>query len=152
MDNRTWWKTGVAVFVVLLGLAVAFVIAPGGSSDVSATAPPSYGGFVKYDGINGEADDSTPLIDISSLEWGASRRERGANGSTRTGGDIIVDDLIMTMAYEKSSPKLQQKCLTGEAIPMVVIELTADYGASSGPVTYLKYEDQRHGYEFRTVG
>ena len=42
------------------------------------------------------------------------------------------------MEYEKASPKLQEKCLKGEVIPKLELELTATYGGSRA--TYLKYE------------
>jgi len=103
------------------------------------TAPAAI--FAKYDGIDGEAKDSNhdKWIDVLSIDWGMHRpTETGATGATRRRGDVIVEDLMLTVEYEKSSPKLQEKCLMGEIIPKLEIEQTSTYGGAR--VTYLKYE------------
>ena len=49
------------------------------------------------------------------------------------------------MEYEKASPKLQEKCLMGEIIPKLEIELTSTYGGARA--TYLKFElKKRHDH------
>jgi type VI secretion system Hcp family effector len=45
---------------------------------------------------------------------------------------------VITIDYDKASPKLAEKCLSGAVIPKLEIELTAIYGGSRA--TYLKYE------------
>jgi type VI secretion system Hcp family effector len=45
---------------------------------------------------------------------------------------------MLTIEYEKASPKLQEKCLQGEVIPKLEIEQTATYGGARE--TYLRYE------------
>ena len=56
---------------------------------------------------------------------------------------MVVDDVILTSRLDKSSPKLQEKCLKGEVIPKLEIEQTATSTSSTGQepvqVTYLKY-------------
>lgn len=49
-----------------------------------------------------------------------------------------MEDITITMEYEKASPKLQEKCLLGEIIPKLELELTATYGGARA--TYLKCE------------
>ena len=96
--------------------------------------------FAKYDGIDGEATDANhdKWIDVLSVDWGMHRPGGGATGATRQRGNVIVEDLTLTMDYEKAAPKLAEKCLMGEVIPKLEIELTSTYGGSRA--TYLKYE------------
>ena len=96
--------------------------------------------FAKYDGIDGEATDSKhdKWIDVLSVDWGAHKPGGGATGQSRSRGAVVVEDMTLTIEYEKASPKLQEKMLMGEVIPKLEIELTATYGGSRA--TYLKYE------------
>ena len=123
-----------AVFThtVLAGVSAVMLI---GSAPLGSAAV-----FAKYDGIDGESTDSNhdKWIDVLSIDWGAHRPGGGATGQTRRRGAAIVEDLTLTMEYEKSTPKLQEKCLMGEIIPKLEIEQTANYGGARA--TYLKYE------------
>lgn len=96
--------------------------------------------FAKYDGIDGEATDSNhdKWIDILSIDWGAHKPGGGATGQSRRRGAAVVEDVTLTLEYEKAAPKLQEKCLKGEVIPKLVLELTASYGGSRA--TYLNVE------------
>lgn len=96
--------------------------------------------FVKYDGIDGESKDTNhdAWIDVLNVDWGIHKPGGGATGQSRRRGAAVVEDLTLTMEYEKSSPKLQEKCLKGEVIPKLELEMTATYGGSRA--TYLKYE------------
>lgn len=96
--------------------------------------------YAKYDGIDGEAEDKdhTAWIDILSIDWGAHKPGGGATGQSRRRGAAVVEDVTLTMEYEKSSPKLQEKCLMGEIIPKLEMDLTSTYGGSRA--TYLHIE------------
>ncbi len=96
--------------------------------------------FAKYDGIDGESTDDNhdKWIDVLSIDWGAHKPGGGATGQSRRRGAAVVEDLTLTIEYEKCSPKLQEKCLMGEIIPKLEIELTSTYGGARA--TYLKYE------------
>ena len=96
--------------------------------------------FAKYDGIDGEAIDANhdKWIDILSIDWGAHKPGGGATGQSRRRGGAVLEDLTLTIEYEKAAPKLQEKCLKGEVIPKLELELTSTYGGSRA--TYLKYE------------
>jgi len=96
--------------------------------------------FAKYAGIDGESDDTnhSKWIEILSIDWGAQKPGGGATGQSRRRGAAVIDDLTITMKYEKASPKLQEKCLKGEVIPKLEIELTTMFGEAQA--TYLKYE------------
>ena len=96
--------------------------------------------YMKYDGIDGESQEANHIkwIDVLSFDWGIHRREPGQTGQSRSRGAAVVEDLTLTMAYEKAAPKLQEKCLEGEVIPKLEIEFTAL--SRRARATYLKYE------------
>ena len=96
--------------------------------------------FAKYDGIDGESQDANHdnWIDVLSFDWGAHRPGGGSTGQSRRRGAAVVEDLVLAIDYEKASPKLLEKCLKGEIIPKLDVELTATYGGARA--TYLKYE------------
>ena len=77
--------------------------------------------FAKYDGIDGEAIDANhdKWIDVLSLDWGAHKPGGGATGQSRRRGAAVVEDITLTIEYEKAAPKLQEKCLMGEVIPKI---------------------------------
>ena len=96
--------------------------------------------FAKYDGVDGESADANhdKWIDVLSIDWGSNKPGGGATGQSRRRGGVIVEDMRLTMEYEKSTPKLLEKLNMGEVIPKVEIEQTANFGGSRA--TYLKYE------------
>ncbi len=96
--------------------------------------------YAKYDGVDGESKDANhdKWIDVLSLDWGAHRPGAGSTGQSRRRGAAVVEDLVIAIEYEKASPKLLEKCLRGEVLPKLEIELTATYGGARA--TYLKYE------------
>lgn len=96
--------------------------------------------FAKYDGIDGESKDASHenWIDVLSVDWGMNKPGGGATGQSRRRGAAVVEDVVLTIEYEKSSPKLQEACLQGKVIPKLEIEQTANYGGSRQ--TYLKHE------------
>jgi type VI secretion system secreted protein Hcp len=96
--------------------------------------------FAKYDGIDGESNDANhgKWIDVLSVDWGAHKPGGGATGQSRRRGAAIVEDMHLTIEYEKAAPKLMEKLLTGEVIKKLEIEHTATYGGARA--TYLKYE------------
>jgi type VI secretion system secreted protein Hcp len=98
------------------------------------------GVFAKYDGFDGESKDENHenWIDVLSIDWGIHKPGGGATGQSRRRGGAVVEDLTLTIEYEKAAPKLQEKCLKGEIIPLLEIEQTATYGGARA--TYLKYE------------
>ncbi len=120
--------------LVAIGAIALTMILIGTSDEAEAAA------FIKYDGIDGESTDSKhdKWIDVLSVDWGAYRSGGGATGETRSRGEAVVGDMTITMVFEKSSVKLLEKCLMGQVIPKLEIELTATYGGSRA--TYLKYE------------
>ena len=113
---------------------------PDGEIPVPPVGPFTMAYFAKYDGIDGESIDDShdKWIDILSIDWGVHQPTAGASGMSRRRGSAEVDDMVITFAYEKSAPKLAEKCLMGAVIPRLEIELTADFGGTRA--TYLRYE------------
>lgn len=94
--------------------------------------------FAKYDGIDGESKDANHdrWIDIVSVDWGAHQPGGGNAGRRRS--SAVLEDMVLTMDYDKASPKLQEKCLKGAIVPKLEIEFTASFGGARA--TYLRYE------------
>jgi type VI secretion system secreted protein Hcp len=96
--------------------------------------------FAKFDGVDGESKDSKhdKWIDVLSMDWGIHKPGGGTTGQSRRRGTAVVEDMTLTIEYEKAAPKLQEKCLKGEVIPKLEIESVATYGGARE--TYLRYE------------
>jgi len=96
--------------------------------------------LAKYDSIDGEASDRgfEGGMKVGSIAWGAQQSDPGASGRSRRRGVAVVEDVTLTMAYDKASPKLQEKCLRGEVIRKLEIDVTADFGGTRQ--TYLHIE------------
>jgi type VI secretion system secreted protein Hcp len=111
--------------------------------------------FAKYDGVDGESQDANhdKWIDVLAMSWAIDRDTGPATGQSRRRGAAIIDDLVLTYEYDKSTPKLVEKLLKGEVIPKLEIEFTATYGGARE--TYLKYELKNvllTGYGFNSTG
>lgn len=113
--------------------------------------------FAKYDGIDGESKDTShdKWIDVLSVDWGVHKPSGGDTGQSRRRGAAVVEDMTLTIEYEKAAPKLLESALQGRVIPMLEIELTKIPGMCSigipptddqicrevgDPVVYLRYE------------
>ncbi|MDH3192417.1 MAG: type VI secretion system tube protein Hcp [Nitrosopumilus sp.] len=125
MTNKTTLMVGVILGTILI---TGFSI-----NDASAAV------FAKYDGVDGESKDTThpTWIDILNVEWGV-HKQSSEESTTKRQGQVIVEDIRLTMEFEKSTVKLLEKMNLGEVIPKLEIEQTATYGGER--VVYIKYE------------
>lgn len=96
-------------------------------------------GFAKFDGIDGEATDAQHVawVNFLTLDWGVAL-SGGSTGQSRRRGSVVVEDLVLVIEYEKAAPKLLERCLRGQVIPKLEIELTATFGGAREK--YLGYE------------
>ncbi len=96
--------------------------------------------FAKYDGIDGESSAATHggWIDVAALQWGAHREGAVRPGSSRVRTPAHIDDILLTIDYEKASPKLLEKCLGGHVVPRLEVEVTVPFDA--GEQIYLRYD------------
>jgi type VI secretion system secreted protein Hcp len=112
------------------------------SAAMALPSTASAAAFAKYDGIDGESKDQNhdAWIDILSVDWAAQAAApaAGSSGQSRRRGAVVVEDMTITLDYEKAAPKLLEALTRGKVIPKLEIELTATYGGARA--TYLKYE------------
>ena len=82
--------------------------------------------FAKYDGIDGESKDSNhdKWIDVLSIDWGVHKPGSGASGQTRHRADVVLEDMTITLEYEKAAPKLLEAAVKGKVFPKVEIHFT----------------------------
>lgn len=139
---------GILAIVLVLGLIAGYWAFNYASASTSSTddsmsydmAPSTMAYFAKYEGVDGESQDANheKWIEVLSIDWGVHQPGSGATGPARRRGDVEIDDFIITFNYEKAAPKLLEKCLKGEVIPKLEVELTTTLQGASQ--TYLKYE------------
>lgn len=93
--------------------------------------------FVKFDGIEGESQDSTHKGEIEVLNWNWSigQTSNMHSGSGGGAGKCTVDDLHFEHYVDKSSTHLLQYCLTGKHIPEAVLTVRK---AGGSPLEYLR--------------
>jgi type VI secretion system secreted protein Hcp len=98
-------------------------------------------GFIKFDGIDGEAKDKDHKnwSDILSFNQGMTRPGSGATGQTRRRGDVTCQDVVVVKELDKASNKLAESICKGKVFPKVEIHLTASY-TDAGRQTYYAYE------------
>jgi len=96
--------------------------------------------FIKFDGVDGEAQDKDhkSWSSLLSMSWGLHKAGAGATGQTRRRGVATVEDVICTKEYDKASPKLSESVLSGKVFSKVELHNTTTYGDSRA--TFLKYE------------
>jgi type VI secretion system secreted protein Hcp len=97
--------------------------------------------FIKFDGVDGEANDKDHKAwsNLLSFSWGLHKAGAGATGTTRRRGVVTVEDVVVTKEYDKSSPKLAESVCLGKIFPKVEIHDTTTYGDGNRAV-FLKYE------------
>jgi type VI secretion system secreted protein Hcp len=74
--------------------------------------------FLKIDGIEGESTDSKHKneIDVESWSWGQTNSGDSAHRGGMGAGKVSMQDFHFVMKVNKSTPKLMEKCATGEHI------------------------------------
>jgi type VI secretion system secreted protein Hcp len=97
--------------------------------------------FIKFDGVEGEANDKDHKgwSDLASFGQAMHKPGGGATGQSRRRGDVVLDDLACSKELDKASPKIAEAVCKGKVFPKVEIELTASY-TDAGRVTYYRYE------------
>ncbi|MEZ5328608.1 MAG: type VI secretion system tube protein Hcp [Verrucomicrobiales bacterium] len=92
--------------------------------------------FAKFDGIDGESDSAEPCrkcwIDILDFEWGGSQSSQAKNAKAQ------FDKIVLTLAFNRISPKLMEACSDGSVIPSVNVAI--EHADEAARTTYLTYE------------
>lgn len=97
--------------------------------------------YIKFDGIDGEAQDKDHKnwSDLMSFGNTIVQPGSGSTGPTRRRGDVQYGDITCSKELDKSSPKIAEAVCNGKIFPMVEIHVTASTTAA-GRVTYYAYE------------
>ncbi len=96
--------------------------------------------FVKFEGVDGEAQDKDhkSWIDVISFNQKHSAPVEGS-GLVRQRGAVAFQDVLIVKTIDKASPKLAEALCIGTVFPKVEIHLTSSY-TDAGRVAYLVYE------------
>ncbi|HUT06403.1 MAG TPA: type VI secretion system tube protein Hcp [Nitrosopumilaceae archaeon] len=113
-------KTILATIMILGALVTAGLSVDQAYADV----------FAKYDGIEGESQDSTheKWIDLSNTSWTVQRPDKSS----------MTPVLTTSSHYEKSTVKLMESMFIGKVYPTLDIEYTRTLTCGA-TVTYLTY-------------
>ena len=97
-------------------------------------------GFIKFDGIDGEAQDQhhKGWSNIDSFDQLIHKPGQGT-GQTRRRADVVLEDIHVLKELDKASPKLAEAVCKGKVFAKVEIHVSASY-TDAGRVTYLAYE------------
>jgi type VI secretion system secreted protein Hcp len=97
-------------------------------------------GYVQFDGIKGESQDSKhkDWVKVLAISERIERPVGGTAGSLRSHERATVGDVVIIKEVDKSSPPLYEHACDGKHIPKVVIELTTSVGAGHD-ATFFKY-------------
>ena len=141
----------VCVLAALLGLSLMAFAGDrnlyGGSFDSLGTAASDAilapwttpaAGYLKFDGIDGEAQDRDHKnwSNLTSFSQGHFVPTDAATGRAR--GRVVFEDIVVTKELDKASPKLAEACAQGKVFPKVDIHWTRV--AADGAQTYYSYE------------
>lgn len=85
----------------------------------------AFDAFLKIDGIEGESQDSTHAkeIHVHSYSWGMTQSATSGAGGGGGGGKVNMQDFHFVCDMGKHSPKIMEKCATGDHIKNCVLTL-----------------------------
>jgi len=98
--------------------------------------------FIKFDGIDGEAQDADHMKWSDLVAFSQVIRQPdspSARAAGRSTGSIIAEDIAVIKVLDKAAPKLAEATLKGKVFMKVEIHVTRDY-VDSGRVVYYAYE------------
>ncbi len=141
-------RTKVAVSIlVLAGLLVFTLLAM--ADNFASIAPPSpdvsdsyemlYGMFIRFDGVDGEAQNKDHIGWCNALSFSQGQSSPASSAGTRQRGNVVFEDMVVIKELDKASPKLAEAVCKGNVFPRVEIHLTRT-STDAGQVTYYAYE------------
>lgn len=142
-------RTKVAVSILILaGLLMFALLAM--ADDFVSIAPPSpdvsegyemlAGMFIKFEGVDGEAQDGSYRGWCNALSFSQGQNlveGQSLVGATRQKANVVFEDIVVVKELDKASPKLAEAVCQGKVFPKVEIHLTRSYASL---VTYYTYE------------
>jgi type VI secretion system secreted protein Hcp len=92
--------------------------------------------------IPGESNDAkyAGKIEIDSFDFGQTQTGSSAFGSATGAGRVHMNDFSFTKHADKSSPKLMEKCASGEHIPSATLILRRSGDTGGDLVEYFRAE------------
>ena len=128
--------------IILASMVLSIVLILGLSDNAFAALDM----FLKIDGVDGEAVDTTmggthsDEIDVLAWSWGMS--QSGGGGGA---GQVSVQDFSVTKHIDKSSPKLYEALTGGEPFPEAILSVrtAVDPGLPSLDYLVIRLEDVR---------
>lgn len=115
---------------ILLGAATAFIVVALANLQVNASteetqAPTAASSvmYLKVEGIDGEVIQADHVGWIEVLAYSHNLKLSYDADAARSAGSVEHAPLRVTKMVDKASPKLYQKCSTGEMIPSVMLDL-----------------------------
>jgi type VI secretion system secreted protein Hcp len=93
--------------------------------------------WIKFDGIDGEAThkDHKGEIELLSWSWGLTNERPATGGGGAGTGKAKAQDLLIVHRYDKASPVLARKAITGVHLPAAVLSARK---AGQGQKDFLK--------------
>lgn len=126
---------------ILIVLSVVTFLAAASIGTAGATTA----GYIKFDGVDGDVTKDMDhegwieLVAVSQL----GREPAVGTGASRRGGSIDVQEITISKAADKASPKLAEAACKGKVFAKVEIQVPASGGDSTGSTQY--------SYELRNV-
>lgn len=98
--------------------------------------------LLKIEGVDGESkqDGHVDWIDVLSWSWGESNASSMKEGGGGGSGKVSMQDFSFTQKMHKGTPKLMEKCATGEHFPKATFE-ARKAGGSAERYMELKFSD-----------
>jgi type VI secretion system secreted protein Hcp len=95
--------------------------------------------FLKLNGVDGESGDAKHKgeIELESWSFGATQSGTSGHGGGAGAGKVQMQDFHFVMKVNKASPKLLEKCATGEHIKDAILTCRKAGGEQQ---EYLKYK------------
>ena len=139
-------RTKVAVSIlVLAGLLVFTLLAM--ADNFASIAPPSpdvsdsyemlAGMFIRFDGVDGEAQNKDHIGWCNALSFSQGQSLPAGSAGSPQRGNVVFEDIVIVKELDKASPKLAEAVCKGNVFPRVEIHLTRSY---TSLVTYYAYE------------
>ncbi|MCH8906309.1 MAG: type VI secretion system tube protein Hcp [Candidatus Heimdallarchaeota archaeon] len=140
MDYKLKNFTALVVTFLVVTSGIVLFQNQGSAGSIELSQGGGGGAFLRWEGIEGEATATghEDEIQILSWSWGATKPGSSYSGLTSRKGDVIISDISIVKALDKSSPKLFEYLAEGRVTPQVQLFLTSAF--VSGQQTFLEYE------------
>ena len=115
-----------SILVLLARVLILAVIPLGAKAEI----------FARFGSLKGESvhPKFSNHVVVQSVEWGGVSPSADASSPQQP----VIDEVVLTTAYDKAAPKLGERAFKGEPIPSVTIEFTRTFSDTT-ELRYLQY-------------